>query len=122
MYLYELPTTGAISFSDFCTDHSTDKSYTIHLPQSTQARANVRGALKEGRHIDHEQKDFLRIVKVRCWHLNGLPFGLIYHPGRTVLCNLKVIEDYVPHLRGIMGCVAHDEIGVKSEPCKLIFL
>jgi hypothetical protein len=122
MYLYELPTTGAISFSDFCTDHSTNKAYTTHISQSTQARANVRGALKEGKRTDHEQKDFLQLVKVGCWHLKGLPLGLIYHSGCPVLCNVKVIEDYVPHLRGIMSCVAHDEIGIKSEPCMSISL
>ena len=66
MYLYELPTTGAFSFSDFCIDHTT-KAYSLYIPQSTQARANVRGLLKESKRTDHEQKDFLQLVKVRFW-------------------------------------------------------
>lgn len=72
MYLYELPTTGAISFSDFCIDQSTNKAYTAFIPQSTQARANVRGTLKESKRTGHEQKDFLQLVKVRFYHLRVL--------------------------------------------------
>lgn len=66
MYLYQLPTTGAISFSDFCVDHSIDKVYTHQIPEATQARANLRGVLKENKRTDHEEKDFLSLVKV-CW-------------------------------------------------------
>ncbi|KAF8895732.1 pH-response regulator protein palC [Gymnopilus junonius] len=90
MYLYQLPTTGAISFSDFCVDHSSDKAYTHQIPEATQARANLRGVLKENKRTDHDEKDFLSLV--------------------------KLVEEYIPHLRGLMGCVAHDEIGLKAEP------
>ena len=72
MYLYELPTTGAISFSDFCIDQSTTKAYSFYISQSTQARANVRGVLKESKRTGHEQKDFLQLVKVRLWHTKDL--------------------------------------------------
>ena len=61
-YLYELPTTGAISFSDFCVDKTA--SYNMSIADATQARANLRAALKESRHSDGE-RDFLRLVKVR---------------------------------------------------------
>ncbi|PPQ95331.1 hypothetical protein CVT26_008176 [Gymnopilus dilepis] len=90
MYLYQLPTTGAISFSDFCVDHSTDKAYTHQIPEATQARANLRGVLKEAKRTDHGEKDYLSLV--------------------------KLVEEYIPQLRGLMGCVAHDEIGLKTEP------
>ncbi|KDR75105.1 hypothetical protein GALMADRAFT_69154 [Galerina marginata CBS 339.88] len=90
MYLYQLPTTGAISFADFCVDHSSDKAYTHQIPEATQARANLRGVLKESKRTDHGEKDFLSLV--------------------------KLIEEYLPHLRGLMECVAHDEIGLKTEP------
>ncbi|KAF8971099.1 BRO1-like domain-containing protein [Flammula alnicola] len=90
MYLYELPTTGAVSFADFCVDHSIDRAYTHHIPEATQARANLRGVLKESKRADHVEKDFLTLV--------------------------KIIEEYLPHLRGLMVCVAHDEIGLKNEP------
>ena len=61
-YLYELPTTGAISFSDFCVDKTA--SYNMSIADATQARANLRAALKESKHTDGE-RDFLRLVKVR---------------------------------------------------------
>ena len=60
-YLYELPTTGAISFLDFCIDQTA--TYTTDISDATQARANLRAALKESKHTDGE-KDYLRLVKV----------------------------------------------------------
>ena len=67
MYLYELPTTGAVSFSDFCDDYSSDKAYTHHMPEATQTRANLRGILKESKRTDHGEKDYLALIKV-CFH------------------------------------------------------
>ncbi|KAF8070784.1 BRO1-like domain-containing protein [Lyophyllum atratum] len=89
MYLYDLPTTGAIFFSDFCTDQTINKRHTVSIPAATQARANVRAVLKDSKRTDHGEKDFLRLV--------------------------KILEDYVPQLRGIIGCLAYDEISLKSE-------
>jgi hypothetical protein len=63
IYLYELPTTGAISFTEFCSDDNA--LYTSHISEVTQARANLRGALKESKRADHGEKDFLKLVKVR---------------------------------------------------------
>lgn len=60
-YLYELPTTGAISFSNFCVDQTA--SYNAAIADATQARANLRAALKESKRTDGE-KDYLRLVKV----------------------------------------------------------
>ena len=65
MYLYELPTTGVISFAEFCVDHSSDKAYSRYIPEATQARANLRGVLKESKRTDHGEKDHLTLVKVR---------------------------------------------------------
>ncbi|RDB25016.1 pH-response regulator protein palC [Hypsizygus marmoreus] len=90
MYLYELPTTGAISFSDFCVDHTINNRHTVHIPAVTQARANLRAALKDSKRTDHAHKDYLQLV--------------------------KIIDEYIPQLRGIMSSAAHDEIGLKSEP------
>ncbi|KIM45339.1 hypothetical protein M413DRAFT_66183 [Hebeloma cylindrosporum] len=90
MYLYELPTTGAISFADVCSDHSQERGYTHHIPEATQARANLRGVLKESKRAEHGEKDFLSLV--------------------------KLIEEYLPHIRSLIDCVAHDEIGIKTEP------
>ena len=62
-YLYELPTTGAISFSDFCYDQGA--SYISDIADTTEARANLRVALKESKRTDDGEKDYLRLVKVR---------------------------------------------------------
>lgn len=62
-YLYELSTTGAISFADFCVDQSANTIYTRHISETTQIRANLRGALKEIKRTDGE-KDNLNLVKV----------------------------------------------------------
>ncbi|OCB87336.1 hypothetical protein A7U60_g5475 [Sanghuangporus baumii] len=86
-YLYELPTTGAISFSDFCVDKTS--SYNMSIADATQARANLRAALKESKHTDGE-RDFLRLV--------------------------KVVDDYLPHLYGIKASFDAEEIVLSSEP------
>jgi len=59
-YLFELPTTGAISFTD-CRD--VEQKYTTFLSGATSARASLRAALKESKRIDGE-KDYLKLVKV----------------------------------------------------------
>ena len=64
MYVYELPTTGAISFSDFCEDQTSNRRHLAHLPAATEARANLRAVLKDSKRTDHDQKDFLCLVKV----------------------------------------------------------
>jgi hypothetical protein len=64
MYLFELPTTGAVTFSDFCIDLSNEKAYTFHFSDATQARANLRGILKGSKRTDHNEKDYLSLVKV----------------------------------------------------------
>lgn len=60
-YQYELPTTGAVSFTDICIDGT--GSYTVALVEATTARANLRSILKEHKHGAGE-KDYLRIIKV----------------------------------------------------------
>lgn len=60
-YLYELPTTGAVSFGDFLYDQSA--SYISAISDTTEARANLRAALKESKRTD--EKDYLKLVKVR---------------------------------------------------------
>ncbi|KAF9452778.1 hypothetical protein P691DRAFT_803502 [Macrolepiota fuliginosa MF-IS2] len=90
MYLYELPTTGTISFADFCIDQSTDKIYANRILEATQARANIRTALKASKRTEDSAKDYLSLA--------------------------KVLEDYIPLLRGLINCVAHDDIGLKMEP------
>ncbi|TFK25204.1 pH-response regulator protein palC [Coprinopsis marcescibilis] len=91
MYHFELPTTEAISFSDFCIDQSNNKEYGFRFPQITEARANLRASLKEAKRAETlANKDILKLV--------------------------KVIEEYIPQIQSLMTCVAHDDIGFKSEP------
>ena len=61
-YVYELPTTGAISFADFCLDQN--GLYTVNIVEVTQARANLRGALKEIKRDASGERDYLKLVKV----------------------------------------------------------
>ena len=113
MYLFELPTTGAVSFSEFCIDLSIEKAYTFHFSDATQARANLRGILKGSKRTDNEEKDYLSLVKVRTFLYLGRSH--FYWPVYV----LQIIEEYLPHIRAILNCVAHDEIGIKAEPSVL---
>lgn len=88
-FLFEFPTTGAISFADFCVDPG--RNYATELSESTQSRANLRAALKEIKRSDGE-KDNLKLV--------------------------KVLDDYLPYLCGIIGCTVNDELVLKSTPSK----
>jgi hypothetical protein len=60
-YLFELPTTGAASFSDLCADNT--GAFASRLADATGARATVRGVLKEVKRSG-DQRDFLHVVKV----------------------------------------------------------
>ncbi|KAF7291662.1 BRO1 domain-containing protein [Mycena chlorophos] len=90
VYLYELPTTGAISFADFCNDTTTEKLLTTHISDATQARANLRAVLKESKRAHDDERDHLKLV--------------------------KILDDYIPKLRGIVACVSSGQIELKSEP------
>ena len=63
-YSYDLPTTGTISFPDFALDTTDEHAYTAPIAEATQARANMRGVLKQSRRTDSEHRDHLRIIKV----------------------------------------------------------
>ncbi|KAI0775815.1 hypothetical protein BD413DRAFT_531776 [Trametes elegans] len=87
-YLYELPTTGAISFADACVDSTA--TYTADIADTTEARANLRAVLKESKRADQGEKDYLRLV--------------------------KVLDDYIPRLYGLLSCISSAEISLKAEP------
>ncbi|KAF5325751.1 hypothetical protein D9611_000398 [Ephemerocybe angulata] len=90
MYSFEIPTTATISFSEFCHDQSDRQDYVSRLPEVTQARANIRATLKEMKATENGGKDYLTLV--------------------------KLLEEYLPQIQGVMDCVTHDKIGFKSEP------
>ncbi|KAJ7175457.1 BRO1 domain-containing protein [Mycena filopes] len=89
-YLYELPTTGAISFADFCKDTSPEKPDISHISETTQCRANLRALLKESKRTQDGEKDYLKLV--------------------------KILDEYLPKLRGIIVCVSNSQIELGSEP------
>jgi hypothetical protein len=61
-YIYELPTTGSIVFSDILVDET--GQFTHNIANATLARSNLRGALKESKRTDEAEKDHLSIIKV----------------------------------------------------------
>ncbi|KAF9519146.1 hypothetical protein BS47DRAFT_74370 [Hydnum rufescens UP504] len=87
MFVFELPTTGSISFGDLSIDKA--NAYTARIADATSARANVRAILKESKHSDSE-KDYLRVV--------------------------KVLDDYLPHVYAIINCLAADELLLRNDP------
>ncbi|KZT40756.1 hypothetical protein SISSUDRAFT_1070091 [Sistotremastrum suecicum HHB10207 ss-3] len=88
MYLYDLPTTGAISFAEFLVDD--DKKYTSQIAQATQARADLRALLKETKRSEDGERDYIKVV--------------------------KTVNDYLPYLYGIINRVADGDLKLQSEP------
>lgn len=60
-YLYELPTTGPLSFSSCYGDAL--GSYVPQVADTTERRANLRTLLKDTKR--NSEKDYLKLVKVR---------------------------------------------------------
>ncbi|CCO28988.1 hypothetical protein BN14_02989 [Rhizoctonia solani AG-1 IB] len=60
-YVYDLPTTGALSLSELCIDIT--GSHAANLARATEARANVRAILKASRRTDAGERDYLKVVK-----------------------------------------------------------
>lgn len=87
LFYYELPTTGAVTFGDLLEDRT--GSHTEHISAASSSRAQVRGVLKETKRMG-AQKDYLRVI--------------------------KVMEDYLPQLGGIMDCVVAEELVPCSDP------
>lgn len=110
-YLYELPTTGAISFSEFCLDQTA--SYVVELAETTEARANLRVALKEFKRAEDSERDYLKLVKV------SVPFQVSGSMPETNTGNPKVLDEYIPKLYGITACANSSDLALKAEPSML---
>ncbi|KZT61984.1 hypothetical protein CALCODRAFT_426793 [Calocera cornea HHB12733] len=87
VFYYELPTTGAVTFGDLLDDRT--GLHTEHISSASSSRAQVRGILKETKRMG-AQKDYLRVI--------------------------KVMEDYLPQLGGIMDCVFAEELVPRFDP------
>lgn len=87
-YVYDLPTTGALSLSELCTDIT--GSHAANLARATEARANVRAILKATRRTDAGERDYLKVV--------------------------KALDEYLPYVRAIIASVAADDLTLAQEP------
>ncbi|KAN0062755.1 hypothetical protein ACQY0O_004950 [Thecaphora frezii] len=91
MYSHPLPTTGAISFSDFLITSDLIQQ----ISHATELRARLRTVLKEQRAGDNHQPDgggadWLRIV--------------------------KAVDDYLPYLFAVFNCIQTDDLILRYEP------
>ncbi|CAE6424710.1 unnamed protein product [Rhizoctonia solani] len=89
-YVYDLPTTGALSLSELCIDIT--GSHAANLARATEARANVRAILKASRRTDAGERDYLKVV--------------------------KALDDYLPFVNAIIASVAADDLTLSQEPGK----
>ncbi|CAE6438657.1 unnamed protein product [Rhizoctonia solani] len=87
-YVYDLPTTGALSLSELCTDIT--GSHASNLARATEARANVRAILKASRRTDAGERDYLKVV--------------------------KALDEYLPLVNAIIASVAADDLTLAQEP------
>ncbi|CAG8793485.1 32059_t:CDS:2, partial [Racocetra persica] len=85
-FIYPLPTTGTISFSDFLLDEN--NSYINEISEATAQRGRVRAALKEVNKTDGP-KDYMNVM--------------------------KVIDDYLPYLLAIVDCLEGGQLRLKKE-------
>lgn len=104
IYAFELPTTGSFSFTDWFSDAS--NTHTSQIAEATQVRADLRAVLKESKRTDGE-KDHLRVVKVSIGYIMAYLYLLYF---------AKVLDDYIPHLYGVIACVASGDIVQLREP------
>lgn len=62
-YLYSLPTTGAIKFTNLVSDPT--NAHVSDLARATNARNRVRAVLKETRRAEGQNKDWMACANVR---------------------------------------------------------
>ncbi|CAI2166098.1 17868_t:CDS:2 [Funneliformis geosporum] len=85
-FIYPLPTTSTISWSDFLLDE--DNLYLNRISEATAQRGVVRATLKEAKKTEGP-KDYTKI--------------------------LKTIDDYLPYLFGIIDCLEGGQLKLKKE-------
>ena len=101
MYIYDLATTGSISFGDFLVT----TELVGQVSQTTQLRARVRAVLKENR---------AGTSTLASTSSNVEPTGV----GATAdwLNIVKVVEEYLPHLLAVFNSVQTDDLILRYEP------
>lgn len=111
MYIYELGTTGTVSFSDFLVT----TELVSQVSQATQLRARVRAVLKENRagasSSSAKDKESSKAADIG---------GDIAREGAGStsdwLSIVKAVEEYVPHLLAVFNCVQTDDLILRYEP------
>lgn len=134
MYIYDLATTGTISFSDFLV--TTD--LISQVSQTTQLRARLRAVLKENRagtssstnaaSKDAGANDDLRAGTGGVGGVGGKEFsggggggkaggaGAGEAAATDWLTIVKTIEEYLPYLLSVFNCVQTDDLILRYEP------
>ncbi|CCF50958.1 hypothetical protein NDA11_007373 [Ustilago hordei] len=106
MYIYDLATTGRISFSDFLV--TTD--LVSQVSQTTQLRARLGAVLKENR----AATSILFSSSATSSSQSECKDGAV---GNTDwLSIIKRIEEYLPHLLGVFNSVQTDDLLLRYEP------
>ncbi|KAL7417474.1 hypothetical protein BDY24DRAFT_405666 [Mrakia frigida] len=85
---FPIPTTGAISFSDFLSDPQSN--YTLRIAEATSARASLRGILKQERRTGDGERDARAVV--------------------------NAVEEYLPLLSSIVNCLGTDDLLLQADP------
>ncbi len=107
MYLFDLATTGAISFGDFVSS----AELVSQVAEATQLRARVRAVLKEHRAgssttpATSSSKDDLR---------TGTDAEAI--PASDWMRIVTALEEYLPSVVGVFNCVQTDDLLLRYEP------
>jgi hypothetical protein len=117
-YLYSLPTTGAIKFTNLISDPT--NAHVSDLARATNARNRVRAVLKETRRAEGGNKDWMACANVRNFGL--LLLVVVFRrwdieADRAIhLCVRQAIQDYLPHLLAMMRCTEDDGLLLKGLP------
>ncbi|GAA5798808.1 hypothetical protein HPULCUR_004214 [Helicostylum pulchrum] len=85
-YPYSLPTTGALSFTDYL---DIDTPYSSEISDATAQRGRVRTVLKELKKETHSARDYQVII--------------------------NTIEEYLPYLVSIVNCLEKNELTLKKS-------
>ncbi|SPO29669.1 uncharacterized protein UTRI_05491 [Ustilago trichophora] len=105
MYIYDLPTTGTISFTDFLV--TTD--LVSQVASTTQLRARLRAVLKENR---AGTSSF--VSKDDGGDQSSSASGTASTTDWMTI--VKTIEEYLPHLLAVFNCVQTDDLILRYEP------
>lgn len=121
MYMFELATTGSISFSDFLVT----TELVSQVSEATQLRARLRGVLKQnragqsgsvGKHVGSYNEQRGTSSGSQAAGDDDCRASATSVNAADWLTIVKTIEEYLPHLLGVFNCVQTDDLIVRYEP------